>query len=332
MRMILNAIPRRHMMALAIGAAILSTGALPVGHAYAADPVEVAALFTGAVTQGNWDPPGYSAFDKMVKKYGFKPSYIENATYEKAPAILRQLASRGVKMIICHSSGYSAAIQEVAKEFPNTQFVLYSYAASTGGLKNYTAWSVNWDEYGYVTGAVAAAASKTKHIAIISGEEIPSAKRAQEFTIKGAKALAPDIKVDTVYTGSFSDVAKAKEIATGVIARGADVLLPSADLADVGTQQAADEEGAHTIGAYMDQGPAYPNAVVTSTVLNFDKAYDQMGQLMTEGKLGGTVYQMDLSNDGWTLSKPFKHVDAKVETEVFATMAKIAKHEIDVEK
>lgn len=332
MRMILQSLTRRHFMAVAVGGAILSAGPMPVPQAFAADPIEVAALFTGAVTQGNWDPPGYAAFDKMVKKYDFKPSYIENATYEKAPAILRQLASRGVKMIICHSSGYSAAIQEVAKEFPNTQFVLYSYAASTGDLKNYTAWSVNWDEYGFVTGAVAAASSKNKHIAIISGEEIPSAKRAQEFTIKGAKSLVGDIKVDTVYTGSFTDVAKAKEIATGVIARGADVLLPSADLADVGTQQAADEEEAHTIGAYMDQSAAYPNAVITSTVLNFDKAYDQMGELMSTGKLGGKIYQMDLSNDGWTLSKPFKHVDAKVETEVFSTMAKIAKGEIDVEK
>lgn len=331
MRMTTHTLRRRALLGLVAAGMLSSTMLLPVKQSYAADPIEVAALFTGAVKQGNWDPPGYAAFDKMAKKYNFKPSYIENATYEKAPALLRQLASRGVKMIICHSSGYSAAIQEVAKEFPDTQFVLYSYASSTGDLKNYTAWSVNWDEYGFITGAVAAAASKTKHIAIISGEEIPSAKRAQEFTIKGAKSLTPDIQVDTVYTGSFTDVAKAKEISTGVIARGADVLLPSADLADAGTQQAADEEEAYTIGAYMDQNASYPNAIITSTVMNFDKAYDQMGELMTAGKLGGTIYQMDLSNDGWTLSKPFKHVDPKVETDVFAMMDKVAKKEIKID-
>lgn len=331
MRMSLTSMTRRHVMALALGVAIISTGALPVGHAMAADQIEVAALFTGAVTQGNWDVPGYAAFDKMVKKYNFKPSYIENATYEKAPALLRQLASRGVKMIICHSSGYSAAIQEVAKEFPNTQFVLYSYADSTHGLKNYTAWSVNWDEYGYITGAVAAAASTSKHIAIVSGEQIPSAKRAQDFTTRGAIAMVPGTKVETVYTGSFTDIAKAKEITTGLIARGVDVLLPSADLADAGTQQAADEEDAKSIGAYMDQSSAYPNSIVTSTVLNFDKAYDEMGAMMSAGKLDGQVHQMDLSNDGWTLSKPFKHVDAAVETEVFSMMDKVGKHEVKIE-
>jgi basic membrane protein A len=318
---------RRRLLGLAAAGMLAATVAMPA-LALAEDKGEVAALFTGAVTQGNWDPPGYAAFSKMAKKYGFKPSYVENATYEKAPALLRQLASRGVKMIICHSSGYSAAIQEVAKEFPGTQFVLYSYAASTGGLKNYTAWSVNWDEYGYVQGAIAAAASKNKHIAIISGEEIPSAKRTHEYTERGAKALVPDIQFDAVFTGSFTDVAKAKEVATGVILRGADVLLPSSDLADAGIQQAADEEGAHTIGAYMDQSASYPNAIITSTVLNFDKSYDEMGKLMSEGKLGGQIYQETLANDGWTLSRPFKHVDPKVEADVFILMGKLAKGEV----
>ena len=323
MRMTLFSQQRRRLLGLVTAGILAATVAMPV-LAYAQDKGEVAALFTGAVTQGNWDPPGYAAFDKMAKKYGFKPSYVENATYEKAPALLRQLAARGVKMIICHSSGYSAAIQE----FPDTQFVLYSYAASTGDLKNYTAWSVNWDEYGYVQGAVAAAASKNKHIAIISGEEIPSAKRTHEYTMRGAKALVPDIQFDAVFTGSFTDVAKAKEVAIGVILRGADVLLPSSDLADAGIQQAADEEGAHTIGAYMDQSASYPNAIITSTVLNFDKAYDEMGKLMTEGKLGGQIYQETLANNGWTLTKPFKHVDPNVEADVFTLMDKLAKGDV----
>lgn len=321
---------RRRFMGLALGATTFAGLGLS-RRARAAGPIEVAGLFTGSVTQGNWDPPGYAAFKKMATTYGFKSSYVENATYEAAPAILRQLAARGVGMIICHSSGYSAAIEEVAKQFPNTQFVLYSYASSTGGLRNYTAWSVDWDQYGFVTGAAAAASSKAKHIAIISGEEIPSAKRAQEFTIKGAKYIAPDIKVDTIYTGSFTDIAKAKEIATGVIARGVDVLIPSADLADVGTQQAAEENDAYTIGSYIDQSRDYPDAVVTSTVLNFDKAYDQMGKLMTEGKLDGTIYTMDLSNDGWSLATPFRHVDASVQGKVFALMDKIAKKQFSVE-
>ena len=126
---------------------------------------------------------------------------------------------------------------------------------SSHGLKNYTAWSVDWDQYGYVLGALAAEASKKHHIAIVAAEPIPSAKRAIDFMTKGAKSVDPQITVDAVFTGSFSDVAKAKEITTGLIERGADFVIPSADTADAGVQQAADEEGAMTMGEYVDETP-----------------------------------------------------------------------------
>ncbi len=324
-------IARRRFVGLSLGAAVVSGTALSARRALAADQVEVAGIFSGSVTQGNWDPPGYAALAKMAKKYGFKSSYVENTADEAAAAVMRQLAARGVQLIICHSSGFSAAIEDVAPQFPQTQFVLYSYASTTGGLKNYTAWSVNWDQYGFIAGATAAYASKTKHIGIVSGGEIPSEKRSQQFFIKGAQYAAPGITVDAVYTGSFTDIAKAKEIATGLIARGADVLIPSADLADVGTQQAAGENGALTLGSYIDQSKDYPDAVITSTVLNFDASYDQMGALMVAGKLDGTIYEEDLSNNGWGVVTPFLHTDPAVQAKVLDLMGKIGKNQLNIE-
>lgn len=320
---------RRQMLATLAASALGLAAVATARPAFAAE-TEVAALFTQSVSQGNWDPGGYAAFKAMAGKYGFKSSYVEDATYEKAPAILRQLAGRGVKMIICHSSGYAAAIKEVAPAFPDTQFVLYSYAGSTDGIKNYTAWSVDWDQYGYVVGALAAAASKNGHVAVIAAEPIPSTKRSIEFMARGAKAIRPDIGFDTLYTGSFTDVAKAKEVSVGAIARGADFLIPSADTADAGTQQAAEEEQVFTMGAYIDQSKAYPEAIVASTVLNFDKAYDEMGAMLKAGTLGDKILPMTLANGGWTLSRPFHHVDPAVEQSVFALMAKVAKNEIDI--
>ena len=68
------------------GAALAAALVTP---ALADDPTEVAGLFTQSVTQGNWDVGGYQAFSAMAKKYGFKETHIEAASYEKAPAILR---------------------------------------------------------------------------------------------------------------------------------------------------------------------------------------------------------------------------------------------------
>jgi basic membrane protein A len=300
--------------------------------ARAAGAPQVAGVFSSSVTQGNWDPAGYQAFEAMAKKYHLKANYVENVSDEQAAALLRSLATGGAQMIICHSSGYAAAVQEVAPAFPKTHFVIYSYADSTHNLPNYSAWSMNWDEYGYIIGVLGAAASKSHHIAIIAGQPIPSIKRSVDFMTKGAKSIDPSITVDVIYVGSFTDVAKAKEIATDEIARGADFLIPSADAADAGVQQAADEQGALTMGEYVDESKDYPSAVVSSTVLNYKKAYDEMGQKFTTNNLQSVVYGMDLAHGDWTLSRPFKHVDPAVETKVFAVIGQLQQNKLDIEK
>lgn len=313
--------------------AIAATTALGYGaFAQAADAPRTAALFTQTVTQGTWDTAGYAGFKAMAAEQNLKPSYLENTSYESAPAALRQLASDGVKLIIAHSSGYSAAIKEVAPAFPNTQFVLYSYEGSTGNLPNYSAWSVDWDEYGFVLGALAASASKTGHIAVIGGESIPSSERTMQFIKKGALYVNPKVQVDTAYVGSFVDVARAKEIATGVIARGADFVIPSADTADAGIQQAADEEGVLTIGSYGDQSKAYPNSVVTSTVMNFKKSYADIGKDFAAGKLGNRIVTENLASNGWSLNTPFAHVTPDVQAKVLKVVDDLKAGKINVEK
>lgn len=311
----------------AILTAALSTFALP---AIAQDAPTVAGLFTQTVTQGNWDVGGYEGFAAMAEDEGMEATYLENTSYEAAPAALRSLASDGTDLILVHSSGYSAAVKEVAPDFPETEFVLYSYEGDTGGLANYSAWSLDWDEYGYVIGALAAAASASGHIAAIGAEPIPSTERSIEFMQKGALAVNPDIKFDTAYVGSFTDVARAKEVAIGLIARGVDFVIPSADTADAGIQQAADEEGILTMGAYIDQGGLYPNAVVTSTVLNYVKSYGDIGDAFTAGTLGDKIVTENLATQGWTLATPFAHVDPSVEAAVFEVINGLIAGEIDI--
>lgn len=313
------------LLALTAGIGLCASTATAQEH-----PARVAGLFTQTVTQGAWDPAGYHGFAQMAKAQSLEASYLEHTSYEAAPAALRQLASDGVELIIAHSSGYSAAMKEVAPDFPKTQFVLYSYEGSTGGIANYSAWSVDWDEYGFVLGVLAAAASKTKHIAVIGGEEIPSAERTMEFIKKGAAHVDPAVKVDTAYVGSFTDVARAREIATGIIARGADFVIPSADTADAGIQQAADEEGVLTIGSYADQSATYPNAVMTSTIMNFDKSYAEIGKAFAAEELGDKIVTENLASDGWTLSTPFAHVDPSVEMAVFQVIADLKAGKIDI--
>ncbi|CAN5248554.1 BMP family ABC transporter substrate-binding protein [soil metagenome] len=294
------------------------------------DGPKVAALFTQSVSQGNWDPAGYKAFKAMADKYGFSSSYVEQATYEKAPAILRDLAAKGTKLIICHSSGYAAAVEEVAPDFPDTQFVIFSYASDTKGLANYSAWSMDWDQYGYMIGVIAASSSKTGHIAVVGGEPIPSTKRTIEFITKGAKQVNPNIEVTSTYIGSWTDAAKGKEISLQALNSGADFLIPVADTAGAGVQQAAEENGALTLGEYIDQSPDYPKSIVTSTVVDMDGAYDEIGKGFSDGTLKGQIVQMNIGEGDLTFVEPFEHVDPAVQEKVDGILEQIKSGELDV--
>ena len=191
---------------------------------------------------------------------------------------------------------------------------------------------MDWDQYGYLVGALAASASAKHHIAIIAGEPIPSQKHTIEFITKGAKVVDGGLIIDTVFIGSWTDVAKAKEIALQAIERGADFVIPLADTADAGTQQAAEESGAMTMGEYVDQSASYPNSIVSSSLVDFKKAYDQIGQAYKENKLNSDIRQLGLKTQDFTFSKPFKHVKPEVEAKLFQVLDDVTSGKIDVEK
>lgn len=293
---------------------------------------KVAGVFTQVVNQGNWDPAGNTAFQAMATKYGLDPTVVEQTSYEEAPSVLRRLAGEGMGMIILHSSGYAAAVEEVAPDFPDTEFVVFSYAADTKGLKNYSAWSNDWDQYGFLVGTVAGSASTKGNVAIIGGEEIPSTKRSVEFMTKGIKNINPDAKVSVSYIGSFTDAAKGKEIALQAISKGADFLIPAADSAGAGVQQAAEgSDGVLTLGEYLDQSGSYPTSLVTSIEVNMDKAYDEIGAAYVGGTLDGQIVQMNVQKGDMQFILPFKHTPASVQETAMKTFDAIKDGSLDVE-
>lgn len=292
---------------------------------------KVAGIFTQVVSQGNWDPAGNAAFEAMATKYGLDPTVVEQTSYEEAPSVLRRLADEGMGLIILHSSGYAAAVEEVAPDFPDTEFVVFSYAADTKGLKNYSAWSNDWDQYGFLIGTVAGSASAKGNVAIIGGEEIPSTKRSVEFMTKGIKNVNPDAKVSVSYIGSFTDAAKGKEIALQAISKGADFLIPAADSAGAGVQQAAEEgDGILTLGEYLDQSGSYPKSLVTSVEVNMNKAYDEIGAAYTDGTLDGQIVQMNVQKGDMQFILPFKHTAASVQETAMTTFDAIKDGSLDV--
>ena len=129
-------------------------------------------------------------------------------------------------------------------------------------------------EGSFLLGSLAAMMSKTGTIGFVGGQEYPNVVNIAEGYKQGAKSINPKIKVLSSYVGEWNNPAKGKETALAQINSGADFLLHVADTSGHGVIDAAKEKGIFAFGAVSDQNRLAPNTVLTSFVLDMDKAYD----------------------------------------------------------
>lgn len=294
------------------------------------DGAQVAMVHIAVVDESSWDKAGAAAYDAMCEKNDFDCTRTESVTYEAAPGVLRDFGEAGYEMVILHSSGYASAVEEIAADYPETEFVLFSYAEDTKGLDNYSAWSMNWDQVGYAIGVLAGLSTETDHVAVVGGEKVPSSERAVAFIEHGVQHVNPDAETTPVWVGSWTDAAKAYELAKSVIESGADFIALQADLAASGAQRAAQESGVLSHGEYVDQAQDFPEAIVSSYLVDMAGAFDEIGTSLVDGKLDGQIVQMGVESGDLEFASPFMHVPADVEEQLNEVLAQIASGELEL--
>ncbi|MCY4085363.1 MAG: BMP family ABC transporter substrate-binding protein [Actinomycetia bacterium] len=292
-------------------------------------------LHPDAVTAGGWYRDGTAAFEKMAAILGSEAVVLERITYDEGPATLRRLGQEGWDIIVSHSSGYESAVLEVAPEFPDTWFLIYSDLSTTNDLPNVAGWAVNWNEVGYMAAAIACAASSTGEIGMVNSAPIPAMTRwgggSTQLAEDSEAVVGKPCNFNVVWTGNFFDAAAAKQAALSMINNDADVLFDAADAAGAGAVEAAVQEGTKYIGGVVDQCDQAPETIVTSVIMNFDIAYAQMGNLYKDGELEPIVYPENVANEGILVTRPFCNPDPDVEATLDDIIAKIGAGEIVVD-
>ena len=71
---------------------------------------------------------------------------------------------------------------------------------------------------------IAAMVTKTGIIGHVGGIPVPVIQEFNEGFERGAKRFNPNVKMLSAYVGSFSDIAKGKEVTLSLIEQGADVV------------------------------------------------------------------------------------------------------------
>ncbi|MGM9514089.1 BMP family lipoprotein [Roseateles sp. DB2] len=258
---------------------------------------------------------------------------ISNDT-QRAQAI-RRMAERGASPIISVGFAQASALQQVAKDFPKTKFVIIDEKVN---MPNVQAVVFKEHEGSFLIGALAALTSKSGKVGFVGGMDIPLIRKFQCGYEQGAKAANPKIDIQANMTGTtataWNDPTRGGELAKAQFAKGVDVVFAAAGGTGVGVYQAAKDAGKLAIGVDSNQNHLQPGTMLSSMVKRVDVAvYNVLKEWQPGIKIlglaeNGVEYAVDQHNA--KLISP--QIKAKVEAykaDIIAGKIKVADYMAD---
>ena len=288
--------------------------------------LKIAFLTVGLFSDAGWGAFGYNAAQALEGKYSYMVDYKENVPIPKIEETLRDYANSGYDIIISHGFEWGKPAVKVGKDYPETKFVIFTGLVNSSNVASIYPMQ---QEGTYVLGALAATMSKTGIIGFVGGERYPNLINIYEGYKQGAQDVNPAVKILVTYLDDWDNSTKGKKAAISQIDRGADFLLQVADTSGHGVIEAAKERGIYAFGAISDQNKLAPNTVLTSFVLDAEKAFDRIITLVKTSNFSGQIFKPGLeaekgaSGDGIVYIAPFHSLEHTVSDNVKLRLEKL---------
>lgn len=270
----------------------------------AEEPLRVAMVFSTTIKDDGYAQVAYESLMMLKEKYNLEVSYQESVPDATVKDVLRSYAAEDYDLIYAHQLYFTEAVNEVAPEFPDVKFGVTGYMANSPNVIALDA--TNWESV-YLAGVVAGMMTETNKIAMVTVSQSPIALKMVNAMYMGATSQNPDAEIMHLFTGSFDDVVKAKEMATAAIKDGADIVYANCGIGTVGAIEAAKEYNTYAIGSSVDRGPLAPEIVLTSNVLDSGRYIIIAVEGLLNGDLEwGKVYELGVK-DGVEYLTPFNN-------------------------
>lgn len=296
-----------------------------------AGDIQVAAIFGGAINDGNWNETQYNGL-KNIEATGATINYMENVSDTDAAEAARTYATEGFGLVYLTTNSYQDYCSSVAEAFPETTFVSINGTLITD---NYISVRIADEEQGFMQGVIAALLSQSGKVGFVGGMEINPIKLGSAGFQQGVDYVnatyGTSVEAQRINTGSFTDVNQAKETAISMIESGCDVITPMANDASVGVMEAAEEKGVMAIGCGLGQDASAPTATQVIVVKDVAVAYDVTYDMFTKGKLTATAVETYGANRGVVYVTDWMvDVDVEIQSRVEETMTKLISGEITI--
>jgi basic membrane protein A len=285
------------------------------------------AVVTDALSTDNgWGAASSSAARLINDKYGFEVAFEDNVAIADIDQTLKKYAESHYDLIIAHGFQWGDASLRIGSQYPNTKIVVF-----TGLVESENVASIfpMQQEGSFLLGALAGMMTKTNVIGYVGGEEYPNLINIFEGYKQGAKAVNQDVRIIGTYVNNWDNPEKGKESAMFIIRQNADIIFHVADSSGLGVIQAAKESNVYALGAVQDQNFLAPETVLSSFVVDVDKAYDQIVQMFMEKKFQGKIFkpgierEKNASGDGVVYITPFHSLENRVPNTVKARLSQL---------
>lgn len=289
--------------------------------------------------QATWEGvKQFAAEHGLEEKEGY--DYLQSNSDSDYTTNLNQLARRDFSLIFGAGFSIASALEEIAAQQPDTNFTIID--SEIKGKDNVASVLFKEHEGSFLAGVAAAMTSKSGKVGFIGGMESEVITRFEVGFTEGVKAVDPDMEVDVVYVGSWSDSATAQTHANRMYQGGIDVIMHAAGGAGNGLFTAAKDikekdENANVwvIGVDSDQFEEGAtknghNVTLTSMIKNLQAAVMDISTKAKDGNFpAGETITYGLKENGVYLSENGGMTD-EVKAAVVEYTEKIASGEIVV--
>jgi basic membrane protein A and related proteins len=277
----------------------LTASVFAAGTALAQDFTPALIFDMGGKFDKSFNEAAYNGAERFKEESGIEYLEFEVTNESQRDQALRRMARRGANVVIAVGFSFATPLEEIAKEYPDTKFVIID-----GVVEQPNVQSVVFKEHegSFLVGMAAAMASQTGKVGFVGGMDIPLIRNFAHGYQQGVKHVSPDAEIFVNMTGTtpaaWNDPAKGAELAQSQFDRGADVVYAAAGGTGLGVLQAAADSGKLSIGVDSNQNYLHPGSVLTSMLKRVDVAVYNAFKSAQEGNLETGVKNLGLAEEG----------------------------------
>ncbi len=288
--------------------------------------LRIAVITDANFSDKGWGESSLNAAHYIEQKYNFSIALEDNVAIPDIEMTLRKYAESEYDLIIAHGFQWGEPALDVGQTYPQSKIVVF-----TGLVESTNVASIfpQQQEGSFLLGALAGMMTNTSMIGFVGGEEYPNVVNIFEGYKLGAEWVNDNITVIGTYLNDWDNPARGREAATSIIRQGADFIFHVADSSGQGVIQASHDSGIYALGAVQDQNHLAPDTVLSSFVLDVDKAYNSAVKMVKDGNFTGKIFrpgielQRGSDGEGIVYLAPFHGLETRVPESVQERLTKL---------